>query len=204
MNCHFYRSICIAFCLCAGGCAGLFQSPEIKQEAIKLDSDVLAFKAQQQKEVDTLNKTFQDTSESLMDQLTLLCNAELDLERDLNAQAIADQAVLDPNKVLMPGSMHDASLAYINDQFLKIQAVEDQISTARTTYASSSKTLQVALDQLTNCDTALKKLIADNPGGDILAILQDIQGTYDGVKAGLAANASTGTGAAPKAPAIPL
>jgi hypothetical protein len=203
----------IIFCLClaglglaGSGCSqtqrpffdGLFQSDSIKQEAIKLDADLLAFKAEQQAQVNTLNKTFQDTSAKLMDQL----NTELDLSRDLDAQTVADAAVQDPNKVLMPGAMHDMSLNYINNQFVQIQAVDTQIAAARTAYSTSSKNLTIAVDQLTACDTALKKLIADDPAAESQTLLQDIEGIYSGVKAGISAN-DKGTGASSSAPLVP-
>jgi hypothetical protein len=188
--------------LSAGGC---YQSAAVRNEAVNLDKEVQDFKAQKQTQIQTMNQTFQDTSEKLMDQLTALCDAQLDLSRDLDSQAIADQAVIDPNWVLLPGLMHDHSVNFINDQWGKIQTVEKQINDARTTYATSYKQLQVTLSQLDSIHTSLEKLIDDSNSPDAQTILGYLQGAYDGAKTGIA-NAKTdlqktGSGTSTPAPA---
>ena len=180
-----FFSTTLMFCFLLTGCETLYQSNAIKQEAIKLDRQVLAFRDEKQSQVDTLNRTFQDSSEKLFDQLTTLCELQLELGRDLDAQSIADQAVSNPNKVLLPRALHDQSVSAIAEQFKAIEDVDNKIADARITYAKSSSTLHVAIDQLNQCHLALTKLVATNTQGNIKTILEDIQGTYNGVKSGI-------------------
>jgi len=179
--------------------SGCFQSKDIKQEAISLQVQVEAYKTEKQQQVDTLNKTFQDTSNQLLDQLTTLLDAQLDLERDLNSQDLADQATLDPNKILMPKTMHDQSVLFIGNQFTEIQKVDVQLTETRKTYADSSKSLQVDLSQLDKCDTALKQLIAASNDISAPDVLQYIEGAFNGVKTGVA-DAKNNSASAAKAP----
>jgi hypothetical protein len=198
MNYSIRSIFIVVFLLSAAGCnMHVYQSDAIIKEAIKLDGEVVSFKAQKQSEVDKLNNTFRDTSERLFDQLTAIGNQELDLERDLNSQSIADQAVLDPNKVLLPSALHDSSVSFINQQFSQLDTVNQQITDARTQYANSAKTLQVSINQLTNIDTALQKLINGSNNADAQAILDFAQAAYDGANSGIAA-AKTASTSAPK------
>jgi hypothetical protein len=188
-----------------GLCSGCYQSNAIKQEAINLDSEVESFKAQKQSQIQAINQTFQDTSDKLMDQLTALCDVEMDLSRDLDAQSIADQAVIDPNKVLLPGLMHDQTVNFISAQWAKIAAVDSQLTQTRKTYANSYKSMNVTLTQLDTIHSGLQKLINESNSPDAQTILQYLQSGYDGARTGISNSKSdlAKTGSAPPAPAVP-
>jgi len=163
---------------------GCTASREIRQRALDLDTQILAFRDEQKARIETLNQDYREASTQYFNELRALGNEQLSLDRDHDSEALADDLVINLQATSAPGKFADRLMATVQAERQKLRAVDQQIQDARDKYASNYQQLILSVNKLDDLHNQLSILSAPDTSASVLSIaIKDAQSAYNGVKA---------------------
>ena len=158
------RAVTVLTLAAACGCT---TTPEVRQRAADTSARVAAYRKQQQDRIDHLNESYRDAFARQMDELITLSDQSLTAGRNLDAQRIADEMIVD-GSVTLPSRMYDLFLKLINDQRQRIQDADNQVATARARYVAAYHQASLELTRLDHIKANLDRLATPENQADVV------------------------------------
>ena len=134
-----------------GGC---YTTRGSREQAHSLHDDLKVYREEQNRRVVALNNEYRARFAELMDTLDDLTEAELQLGRDADAQAIADQLIGDDGATLR-GRFRGAFATAIAAQRARIASADLAVATVRENYAKSYADAKLVMNKI---DLAMKNV----------------------------------------------
>src|SRR5204863_8997125 len=115
---------------------GCYTTPGIRQRAAGLAVELSTYRDDQSTRVEKINQEYNETISRLIEDLTRIKTAQLDLDRRIDAQRIADHLIADVNNSLRQ-TFRDAFADAVRNQRGEIAQADQAIAAARDAYAQS-------------------------------------------------------------------
>jgi hypothetical protein len=141
----------------AGGC---YTTPGIRQRAQGLVVELSTYRDDQSTRIEKINQEYNTTFSRLIEQLTQIKTAQLNLDRRIDAQRIADRMIADVNNTLRQ-TFRDSFAETFKRQREEIAQADLSIAAARDAYAQSYTDAKLKLDDLDKLLSNLRVLAAD-------------------------------------------
>jgi hypothetical protein len=141
----------------AGGC---YTTPGIRQRAQGLVVELSTYRDDQSTRIEKINQEYNTTFSRLIEQLTQIKTAQLNLDRRIDAQRIADRMIADVNNTLRQ-TFRDSFAETVKRQREEIAQADLSIAAARDAYAQSYTDAKLKLDDLDKLLSNLRVLAAD-------------------------------------------
>jgi hypothetical protein len=138
---------------------GCQTTPEMRQRAADLTTQLSAYRDSQADRVEKINNDYHQAFSQLIGQLTDIKTAQLDLDRDIQSQRIADHIIADINNTLRQ-TFRDAFGEAVSSQRTEIAQADLAIAAARDAYAQSYTDAKLKMDDLDKVISNLRVLSA--------------------------------------------
>jgi hypothetical protein len=177
----FYISL-LAFA--AAGCDNA-----INQKAVHLANDISAFRDNQSKRLEEINAGFDQSYKDSIAMLEEAKKQELRLDRDRDAQRIADQIVSDRNNSLR-STFRDNLAQIVITERTRIAEADQSIEEARENYSKAYQKTSLALDKLDSIISDLNLLgQSQKDWKDYYKLIAGVDKVYQGLQSQAAAPA---------------
>lgn len=171
----------LLFLTTAVGCTS---SRAIRQQAIDLDAQIVAFRNDETARIDKLNQDYREAADEYLNTLRSLADQQLSLDRDHDSEGAADLLVLNVDSASLPGKFADQLLSTVEEQRNKLTTVDAQFNATRDAYAANYQALKLNVAKLDDLHAKLKSLSIPDTGPELATlIVNDAQAAYNGVQA---------------------
>ena len=161
---------------------GCYTTPAIRQRAQDLAVQMSTYRDDQSARVEKINAEYHQTFAQLIDKLTEIQGAQLDLDREVEAQRIADHIISDVNATLRQ-TFRDAFGTAVNAQREEIAQADLAIAAARDAYSQAYTDAKLKLDDLDRVIGNLRILAAaEDRQQTALDFIESVASAYDKIR----------------------
>jgi capsule polysaccharide export protein KpsE/RkpR len=147
-----------ALCACVTGC---YSSTEARKQAKELADQIATYREDQKQRITRINDEYRDDFTRLMDSLSDLAKVELQQDRNVDAQRIADDILGDHDNFTRRGEFRQAFADAVRGQRERIAQADLAVAQAKNAYLQAYREAALELAHIDRTEARLRELAGD-------------------------------------------